>query len=344
MDVDESSMAYKLYKDFVVPPFPPAFEHLNLPPYWIICIFEKSMKKRSNRWKSAGRVRLSFQELARDTASAYRRLDPTTKAWLDNVAGKLLSYNKAMCDTLWRYIKNKKAEEKAMEEETKKISLLRAAESAIGRDVLHNFMPAVSHGTLPLSYGAPNDIMREYLQRIQLQASMPHLGMSSYYPDKFIRLGELLTPAAQYRSSLASREEPPSLKRKQNEKGETSGAASIAEAKRARTDSQSSAPFTEMLARDMFVRQIQNTALYNSTMAPQWPVEANDNRMSWMASNNAASLGVGLLPSRELKESALRGDQIMLGYRLGLNAAARANARTPNQDITLGSLAQDKKS
>lgn len=111
--VDKSSNAYKMYKDFVVPPLPPAYEHLNLPPHWLIYMVVKKEKKRSHK-KSTEEL-MPFQKLAQAIADAYKAIDQPTKAWLDEVSSKLLAYNKAMRDELATHLNEQSNERRSKE-------------------------------------------------------------------------------------------------------------------------------------------------------------------------------------------------------------------------------------
>jgi rRNA maturation endonuclease Nob1 len=97
-------MAYKMYKDFYVPPLPPAYEHLKLPSSWFIHSIEKSKHKLR-----AGLPSISIQELAAE----YKKIDSTTKAWLEEMSNRLHTYNREMCDILWRYIKKQRQAKEA---------------------------------------------------------------------------------------------------------------------------------------------------------------------------------------------------------------------------------------
>ena len=96
--IDESSDACKMYKDFVVPPLPPAYAHLNLPSHWLLHMHCKKSEKRSH--KKSGDPVMSFKDLAVAIADAYKKMDDKTKAWLDELCSKLHAYNKGMRDDL----------------------------------------------------------------------------------------------------------------------------------------------------------------------------------------------------------------------------------------------------
>ena len=158
---DETSNAYKMYKDFVVPPLPPAYAHLDLPSYWIIHMFAKKQKKRSHK-KSSDEL-MPFQQLAQAIANSYKAIDSTTKAWLDELSGKLLDYNKAMREDLGKYLKEHGHSE---EEEKKKKAAAKASAKAEDQERKPSALPSPhpsSHITPAVSRAAVEERIR-YIQ------------------------------------------------------------------------------------------------------------------------------------------------------------------------------------
>ncbi|KAL3781663.1 hypothetical protein ACHAWO_001603 [Cyclotella atomus] len=117
--IDESSHCYKMYKDFVVPDLPPAYAHLNLPPHWLMFMFVKKEKRRSH--KKSNQPLISFKDLAKAIADGYKAIDEDTKAWLDELSGKLLDHNKKARDLLEAYLIEKGIKPEPEHQKIKKV-------------------------------------------------------------------------------------------------------------------------------------------------------------------------------------------------------------------------------
>ena len=102
-EIDKSSNAWKMYKDFVVPPLPQAYAHLNLPTHWLIYMFVKKDKPRSHKKQTQGFM--NFNDLAKAIGDSYKEIDDDTKAWLDEVSTKLMAYNKQMRADLAEFLR-----------------------------------------------------------------------------------------------------------------------------------------------------------------------------------------------------------------------------------------------
>jgi hypothetical protein len=60
---------------------------------------------------------MSFKELSKNTAEAYKKVDASTKAWLDELSKNLYLYNRDQQNALWRFIKRKREAAHELEEE-----------------------------------------------------------------------------------------------------------------------------------------------------------------------------------------------------------------------------------
>lgn len=318
MEIDESSMAYKLYKDFKAPPAPAAYEHLNLPQHWIISMFDKSSRKRSHK-KSGQGAFMSFQRLAREVAMAYKKIDPDTKAWLDETATSLYKYNRAQTDQLWRFIKGQRKEHEFKEKEAREAEAranarkakadaeMRAASTG-GEPQVSYISPPISRESFAMSFGSTNPNMNQHLQTIQMQAlalsaragyTYPHVSFASMYPSSAL---------SQHRTLQMQ-----SLQSPKKERDDTNEAASR-ESKRLRLEHHEAA-FADLLA--------MNAYSQSSCVAPSLPFT---NR----AGGGTPSLGAdrSFMSARAFEESASRGESILMGYRMGLMHAARSGAST----------------
>lgn len=177
---DKSSNAYKMYKDFVVPPLPPAYEHLNLPPHWLIHMFVKKEKKRSHK-KSTEEL-MPFQKLAQAIADAYKLIDQPTKAWLDEVSSKLLAYNKLMRDELAKHINEQENNEERQKSLASPVAVSYAQESAreTRSNVGINDPPPFPNSVIstPISGAAIYERMR-YLQNLHAADMSLEVALSS---------------------------------------------------------------------------------------------------------------------------------------------------------------------
>lgn len=88
----DTALATAMYKELDIPPLPPRFSNLGLPPTWFIDIVANQKKKRIHR-KTHGLI--PFKELAQIIADNYKSVDYETRSWCQEVASRLLAHNKA---------------------------------------------------------------------------------------------------------------------------------------------------------------------------------------------------------------------------------------------------------
>lgn len=398
--IDESSNAYKMYKDFVVPDLPPAYAHLNLPPHWLIYMFCKREKKRSH--KKSHESLMTFKELAKAIADAYKTMDADTKTWLDDVSGKLLTHNKEMREVLGAYLTKRGIKEPEPE---KKVKAANGSVQAKSQDSIPSekktvdlLSAAASSRGSPIVSGADLDPQRRYhllkLQAAKLSLEMQELQNSMISPAGLRRedfmmmypnsgraaidqyglspyVNHLISPqeaaswlsmhgraglmpplgrtrpeqnhretsAAQSRSLL---HEESSQKRKSSDDGEAKRDEKRAKPEFQKTSnekgsdarSQSNSPLEQARAR---VASIGGTGFFPpssghpafsrdalaSAFHSPYPSAFQHGRAGALASlgPSGAHYGAGGLGGTS------RSEQLMLGYQLGLQAAAKAQAR-----------------
>lgn len=71
-ELDKSTLAYKMYHNLTLPPIPPRYHQLNLPPHWFIDVVHNQKKRRVHR-KSHGLI--PFKELAQLVATNHKSSD-----------------------------------------------------------------------------------------------------------------------------------------------------------------------------------------------------------------------------------------------------------------------------
>lgn len=364
---DESSNAYKMYKNFVVPPLPPAYSHLELPSYWLIYMFIKKNKKRSHK-KNSEVTLISFTDLAQAIATAYKNVDDATKAWLSDTCNQLLAYNKKMRDTLADYLSERGIEE-VVEDKKKKgagkssdrIDLLSASgrtspgNSLASSDERRRYLLKLQAAKLSLemqemqnALASPalphNEFMRLYpgasgagtIDRYGLSPYMNHVispreaasilamtnGRGSMLPPFHMRQGWNSRDIEDARSQSLLRIQG-SAKRKSTD--EASEENSKRDDKQAKTESQEKAPSeAQAKARSQSKSPLEARAaslgeMYSAFHAP------------FSSSMSRAGLaGFGHLGSLHAGGFSSNNDQLMLGYQLGLQAAAKAQSEASN--------------
>jgi hypothetical protein len=328
MKLDTTSTAYKLYKDFTTPPLPPAFEHLNLPSHWLIHMFASSTKRTHK--KAFGNVSMSFKQLARDTAEAYKKIDSTTKTWLDEISKKLFLHNRAQQNALWRFIKKQREAEELEEERAKAKEETEKEKAAASMSALAS-VPQRSSGNQvstarsrerlsSVAFATAPDQMLQHLQTMQMQALglgavNPHLGMPPSMLPVSALGGVFPNSSLQAKSSRQS----PKRQRDEDENSLSNGS------KRAEREPLP-IELTELWARDQLLMG-QMASIQGPTLAFGSPSLASLAPVLPFAAIASAELpNLVHMRAMAFEESAARGDQIIAGYRLGVMAAARVAA------------------
>jgi hypothetical protein len=307
MVVDESSMAYKMFKDFYIPPLPPAYEHLKLPSSWFIHSIEKSKHKLR-----AGLPSISIQELAAE----YKKIDSTTKAWLEEMSNRLHTYNREMCDILWRYIKKQRQAKEAKDIEMQKENEM--AKTMLELNESEKEMKDERRVGVPMSNRLSNFVLpptpRELLP---LSMGLIDPGIGPLIPTSNPMVSGRMSSSATTSRPLPSAQEE--SRKRQHGEGACSVDNSSREFKRARIEGPSP---EEAFALDPYASYLAQLRTRHPLLGPR----------------NLGG-GAGLMSSQTFEESADRGDQILLGFKMGMLQAARFNTwaslppLAPSQDM-----------
>lgn len=185
---DERSNVYKMYKDFVVPPLPPAYAHLELPSYWIMHMHTKKQSKRSHKKGKGGCDFMSFQELAKAVADGYKAIDSTTKAWLDELSDGLIQHNKAMREDLEIYLREHGESFDGDEEESVAAGKAKSSASKAKRkdgepedvpeDITEGALSRAA-STKAMGLAAIEERLRRHIHDIRMQHSMHDFAIGS---------------------------------------------------------------------------------------------------------------------------------------------------------------------
>lgn len=327
--IDESSYAWKMYKDFVVPPLPPAYAHLNLPPHWLLHMFCKKNKKRSHK-KSEDAV-MSFKDLAMKIADGYKKVDDETKAWLDELCSKLLAYNKAMRDDLAAFLaengggeaaadEDDAADEEAEEDSRQSSPRNVILPSQISQDLLANerkrYLLQLHAAKLSLEMQELQKRRTEVIDRYGLS---PHHGPS---------LASHLTMQGGHRRSMLPLPASGAWIQPNPSQMPEAGSLLNAEASRKRNQdrhdegtnsNRKKSKITTLLDEEKVVRAASLDGLTRDSLG-----SAFNPRLPF---NQALALGSETGPANVANQH----NHLMLGYQLGLRAAAQAQARAAAQ-------------
>ena len=190
-ELDETTMAFKMYHSLSLPPLPPRYHELNLPPHWFIDIVHNQTKRRIHR-KSHGLI--PFKELAKLIADNHKTADYETREWCHDVATKIIVHNHTIQEDFTKAQRKKKIAE--------------AKQSTITKEMLHSQLasrmnPSIT--SLPSSKGDHRHsvvdtedeqilqayklvLERERLKHMDLERSMS-MASSGFHPDRMVRAG-----------------------------------------------------------------------------------------------------------------------------------------------------------
>lgn len=340
--IDESSNACKMYKDFVVPPLPPAYAHLNLPSHWLLHMHCKKSEKRSH--KKSGDPVMSFKDLAVAIADAYKKMDDKTKAWLDKLCSKLHAYNKGMRDDLAAFFAENGLEEaededdavgeKTGEDSRHSIPRNDRISSQISEDLLANERKRILLNLQAARLSLEMKELQELTSITNRIGVINRHGLSPYHGRSQSELSSLLAMQGGHRSLLplpSSRARPqPNLSQmpeagpqsllytkapqKRNCDSRDNGTDSN---KKGKANPQStSCNITPQLDEEKVVRAASLDGLPRDSLASVFTSRLPFNR-AHAASSLLGSTGGA---------AEIMNHQLMLGYQLGLRAAAQARA------------------
>ena len=319
----------------------------------------KKQSKRSHKKGKGGCDFMSFQELAKAVADGYKAIDSTTKAWLDELSDGLIQHNKAMREDLEIYLREHGESFDGDEEESVAAGKAkRSASKAKRKDGEPEDVPEdITEGALSraastkaMGLAAIEERLRRHIHDIRMQHSMhdfaigsrsdahgispsprglpsPYPGHSPFHhlplhPADFSCMGPRL-PHPTHREQAPKRsydQVRPFLGR---------------EEKRARTDHHQAA-LNDLRARVAYQEahlEVERRDLsLTSTLEPPFPSMRGTSGLASLrreprpCSTGSFDTGAGsrAIPSPRTER---HDDQLLLGYQLGLQAAARAQAR-----------------